>query len=88
MKPSNLSTRFEKDIHLMKRRGKNISKLQDIMLQILNGETLATKHRPHKLIGNYLGMMECHIEPDWLLIWEETPDAIYFMRTGSHSDLF
>lgn len=79
---------FEKDIKKAKKRGKNLDKFKIIAKTLLNGETIDAIHRNHKLVGNYVGRMECHIESDWLLIYKVNPDSITFERTGSHSDLF
>ena len=82
--------RFEKDLKTMKKRNKNISKLKQIIKKLVNQEILQPKYKDHKLIGNYEGRRECHIEPDWLLIYKLIPqeDTIIFERTGTHSDLF
>ena len=80
--------RFEKDFKLIKKRGKDPEKLWDIVKIILAGKPLDPRHRKHRLSGNWSFAWECHIEPDWLLIWEEGDDAIILARTGTHSDLF
>ena len=82
--------RFEKDIKTMQKRGKNMDKLKLIISKLVNQEPLSAKYRDHKLIGNYLDRRECHIEPDWLLIYKLIPqeNMIIFERTGTHSDLF
>ena len=58
------------------------------MSKIVNEEVLDVKYKRHRLLGNYKGRWECHIEPDWLLIYLENPEEVIFERTGSHSDLF
>jgi len=80
--------RFEKDVKLMKRRGKNLEKLKVIIRTLLTEESLDPIHREHKLIGDWQGRRECHIESDWLLIYKIETDRLVFERTGSHSDLF
>ena len=67
-----------------------MSKLQNIVMLLANGEQLDIRYRTHQLKGNYEGVMECHIEPDWLLTWIADNDklALLFTGTGSHSDLF
>jgi mRNA interferase YafQ len=82
--------RFEKDVKIMQKRGKNMDKLKLIIKKLVNQEPLPAKYRDHKLIGNYLDRRECHIEPDWLLIYKLIPqeNLIIFERTGTHSDLF
>jgi mRNA interferase YafQ len=79
---------FEKDINRVKKRGKNLEKIKIIISTLLQGQPLDPIHKDHKLIGNYLGRRECHIESDWLLIYKIEEDRIIFERTGSHSDLF
>jgi len=79
---------FERDIKRMKRRGKNRDKLKIIIHCLLSEETLDPIHRDHKLIGNWQGRRECHIESDWLLIYKTEIDRIIFERTGTHSGLF
>lgn len=79
---------FERDIRRMKKRGKNLDKLKIIIRSLMSEETLDPIHRDHKLIGNWVGRHECHIESDWLLIYKTEQDRITFERTGSHADLF
>lgn len=82
------TNQFKKDLKLAKKRGKSIKKLKSIMTKISNEEPLDPKYKEHKLIGNYKGRFECHIEPNWLLIYLIAKDEVVFERTGSHSDLF
>lgn len=79
---------FERDIRRMKRMGKNLEKLKIIIRSLISEEPLDPIHRDHKLIGNWQGRRECHIESDWLLIYKTEIDCIMFERTGRHSDLF
>jgi mRNA interferase YafQ len=79
---------FEKDIKRIKRQGKNLEKIRIIIRTLLQGQPLDPIHRDHKLIGNYRGRRECHIESDWLLIYKTEEWRIIFERTGRHSDLF
>ncbi len=65
-----------------------MSKLRDVMKKLVKEETLDPLHKDHKLGGDYKNHRECHIEPDWLLIYRLTPKEIHFVRTGTHSDLF
>lgn len=85
-----LSNRFKKDLKLMAKRGCDLKKLNSIVNRIAAGETLEPKYKVHNLIGNYAGFSECHIEPDWLLVYRiDGDDLILFLfRTGTHSDLF
>jgi mRNA interferase YafQ len=79
---------FEKEIARDKKRGKDLSKLRKVMNMLLKEEPLPHKNRNHKLKGEFEGYWECHIEPDWLLVYKKTNTHIIFVRTGSHSDLF
>lgn len=87
VKPTN---KFQKDLKLMQKRGFDISLLTEIIKKLASGEPLPVKNRDHSLTGNYSHCRECHITPDWLLIYEiSNSDLIlYLTRTGSHSDLF
>ncbi|MDO8954921.1 MAG: type II toxin-antitoxin system YafQ family toxin [Gammaproteobacteria bacterium] len=80
--------KFEKDLKLYKKSGKDLGKLRLVMSLLINEDKLPKRLNDHVLIGNYEGRRECHIEPDWLLIYHIKADAIIFERTGSHSDLF
>lgn len=84
------TTRFQKDLKRIQKRGYNISLLTDIIKKLANGEPLPEKNRDHILSGDYSGCRECHITPDWLLVYEiDNGELIlYLTRTGSHSDLF
>jgi mRNA interferase YafQ len=79
---------FEKDVKRSVRRGKDISKLRDIMTLLAEEESLPINNRDHALRGKYANRRECHIEPDWLLIYKKEETKIIFERTGTHSDLF
>ena len=79
---------FAKDVKKAKKRGKNLDKFKIIAPTLLRGETLDGLHRDHKLLGNYLGRRECHLESDWLLIYKTEEDRLVFERMGRHSDLF
>lgn len=84
------TTKFQKDLKKVQKRGYDISLLTEIIKKLANGEQLPEKNRDHALSGNYSGYRECHIQPDWLLIYEiDNGDLyLYLTRTGSHSDLF
>ena len=82
------SAKFKKDYKKAERQGKDLQKLKKIMVQLAKEESLEPKHKDHYLTGNYKGRRECHIEPDWLLIYKVVGNEIFFERTGSHSDLF
>lgn len=85
-----ISSKFKKDLKRDKKRNKDLLKLEFIMKKLTNGEPISVKNRDHPLVGNYSGRRECHIEPDWLLIYKIDFDEmeIIFERTGTHSDLF
>jgi mRNA interferase YafQ len=82
------TNQFEKDLALASKRGKNSEKLKIVISMLVNEEKLPKKYRDHSLVGNYSNRRECHIEPDWLLIYKLTADEIILERTGTHSDLF
>ena len=84
------STRFQKDVKLMQKRGYDMSLLTAVIKKLVAGESLPPKNRDHALTGNFSGCRECHISPDWLLIYEIDGTALilYLTRTGTHSDLF
>ncbi len=79
---------FKKDIKRLQKRGKNMDKLKAVIDKLLNNQPLENKYKDHALIGNWKGYRDCHIEPDWLLIYKITENYLYLVRTGSHSDLF
>jgi len=82
------SARFKKELRNAIKGGMNIEKFREVSDLLLAGKQLLPKHRNHKLQGNFAGHWECHVQPDWLLIYQKTDSSIYFARTGSHSDLF
>lgn len=81
---------FKKDYKLMKKRGLNLDKLKFVINQLASGNPLEEKYRDHALTRDYKGFRECHIEPDWLLIYQIIDEELVLIlsRTGSHSDLF
>lgn len=84
------TSKFQKDLKRAKRRGYDINLLRDIIKKLAAGEPLPAKNKDHGLCGDYIGCRECHITPDWLLIYEVDGDdlILYLTRTGTHSDLF
>ena len=82
--------RFEKDLKRCQKRGLNLQLILDAIAQLRTTGTLPMKYRPHKLSGDKNGQWECHIEPDWLMTWNQndTELTLLFLRTGTHSDLF
>ena len=82
------TTRFHKDLKKAIKRGKDLDKLKAVSRTLVAGEPLEVRFRDHPLVGNYEGRRECHIEPDWLLIYKLDGEDIIFERTGTHADLF
>lgn len=84
------TNQFKKDLKLARKQNKNLDKLFDVITILANGGTLDVKYRDHALIGTYKDTRECHIEPDWLLIYEIQNNVLVLMlyRLGSHSELF
>jgi len=80
--------KFKQDVKRMKKRGKQLKKLQTVMLNLINQQVLSLKYHDHQLRGQYDDCRECHIDPDWLLIYLLGTKDIVFVRTGSHADLF
>lgn len=81
-------TKFKKDLKLVTKRGKSISKFKTVIRQLIEEKPLEPKYNDHPLKGNYVDTRECHIEPDWLLVYMIKGESITFVRTGSHADLF
>ena len=84
------SSRFKKDFKVAKKRGYDMKLLEDVVKILANGQQLLGQYLDHPLKGNYKGCRECHITPDWLLIYEISDDTLilYLTRTGTHADLF
>lgn len=84
------SSKFQKDLKRIAKRGYNLSLITHVIQTLAEGEALPENYRDHALSGNYSGCRECHITPDWLLIYEIENEELflYLTRTGSHSDLF
>lgn len=84
------TSRFKKDLKAVKKRGYNLSLLEAVVEKLKNGETLPAANRDHDLHGNFEGFRECHITPDWLLVYAKKDDVLVLSlsRTGTHSDLF
>ena len=85
-----LTSMFKKDLKLVKKRGYDLSLLTSVVDTLAMGKPLDEKYKDHNLVGNYKGCRECHITPDWLLIYEVSDNELilYLTRTGTHSDLF
>ncbi len=84
------SNQFKKDLRLARKRGCKIERLRDVVNALANEQKLDEKYHDHGLAGSYNGFRECHVEPDWLLIYRINQDALelFLFRTGTHSDLF
>ena len=81
---------FKKDYKRLSKRHYNLDLFQIVVSILENNGTLPSEYQPHKLSGNYSDCWECHLSPDWLLIWMQDDDQqeLIFIRTGTHSDLF
>ena len=81
---------FKKDYKRLKKRGYDMRLLEKVIYILASGQTMPQEYHDHSLIGNYSGCRECHIAPDWLLIYQVIDQEllIYMTRTGTHSDLF
>ncbi len=84
------TNQFKKDLKLAKKQGKDIDKLFEVIEKLGNGEKLDAKYRDHDLTGNYKGCRECHVDSNWLLVYEVIDVVLVLMlyRVGSHSELF
>lgn len=82
------SSQFKKDIKLQLKRGKDIHKVKTVIDALIAGMPLPAKNRDHAMTGNWNSWRDCHLEPDWILIYKLLPDELVLGRTGSHSDLF
>ena len=83
------TNQFKRDYRLAKRRGQNVQLLKDIVIQLANDQPLPEKNRDHALTGDWKGFRECHVTPDWLLVYKKENDILVLTltRLGSHSDL-
>ncbi len=85
-----LSNRFRKDLKLAQKRGLDFELLRNVVNAIASGEALDRKYRDHDLTGDFAGFRECHVQPDWLLVYriEHEELELFLFRIGTHSDLF
>ena len=85
-----ISNRFKKQFRLCMKRGLDMELINEAMRLLAANGSLPAKYRPHKLSGKLQGVWECHIEPDWLMTWEQndTELTLLFLQTGTHTDLF
>ena len=82
------SAQFKRDVKLSMKRGKNRVKLRTLMLLLIEEQPIPPHYHDHPLKGNWKHHRDSHIEPDWLLIYKIDGDNIYFVRTGTHADIF
>ncbi|AUS04399.1 type II toxin-antitoxin system YafQ family toxin [Pseudotamlana carrageenivorans] len=84
------TNRFDKDLKRCLKRGYDLKQLKVVLLLLEKKGSLPKKYKPHKLKGNYAGCWECHIKPDWLLVWKQDDNKLTLLltNTGTHSDLF
>ena len=84
------TSKFKKDLKLAQKQHRDVSELFEVIGKLADGQILDEKYRDHDLAGNYAGCRECHIESDWLLIYEYLGDVLVLMlyRLGTHSELF
>lgn len=81
-------TQFKRDVKLAEKRGKDLGKLRELILLLVNGNPLPSRYKDHPLSGDWKHYRDCHIEPDWLLLYKIEGNDLYLVRTGTHSDLF
>lgn len=82
------STQFKRDIKRLTRQGAELAKLESVVIRLVAELPLEERHHDHALTGNWRGYRDCHIEPDWLLIYRLVDDELQLTRTGSHAELF
>lgn len=88
MKLVSQTTQFRRDVKRMQKRGKDLSKLQALIRRLADGQPLLVQHRDHALFGAWTPSRDCHIEPDWILIYTPGDNTLLLERTGTHADLF
>jgi mRNA interferase YafQ len=88
MREIKFANRFKKEFKLMRKRGKDSEKFDEVMKLLECGNILPESFKDHKLQGEFKNFRECHIDPDWLLVYSVMKNQVIFERTGTHSDLF
>ncbi len=88
MKQVSQTRQFARDVKRMSKRGKKLSKLKTVVTKLAQGKTLEPRHQDHALSNNWQNSRDCHIEPDWILIYTVDEESLRLERTGTHSDLF
>ena len=79
---------FKRDVKLAQKRGKDMAKLRELILHLVENKPLPARYRDHPLSGIWKHHRDCHIEPDWLLLYKIDGNELYLIRTGTHADLF
>jgi mRNA interferase YafQ len=82
------STHFKRDVKLAEKRGKNMAKLRELIVLLVEASPLPPRYQDHVLSGEWKHHRDCHIEPDWLLLYKVDGNDLYLVRTGTHADLF
>jgi len=82
------SSQFKRDVKRLERRGKNLGSLRIVLGLLVEGKPLPAEYKDHPLRGEFAGSRDCHVEPDWVLIYTIDGNDVRFERTGTHSDLF
>lgn len=88
MKRLSQTTQFVRDVKRMRKRGKDMGKLETIVTKLASGTALEAKHKDHPLLGAWKPSHDCHVESDWILIYTADSESLRLERTGTHSDLF
>jgi mRNA interferase YafQ len=88
MKRLSQTTQFSRDVRRMRKRGKDLDKLKGIVRLLATGTELPAKHRDHPLVGAWSPSRDCHVEPDWILIYTADAQSLRLERTGTHAELF
>jgi mRNA interferase YafQ len=88
MKQVSQTKQFSRDVKRMRKRGKDLAKLRGVVRTLAAGKPLHTRHRDHALVGHWQPSRDCHVEPDWILIYTTDAESLRLERTGTHSDLF
>ncbi len=88
MRTPHIGAQFRRDVKRAQKRGKDLGKLREIVLLLIEGDPLPSRYKDHALGGDWKHYRDCHIEPDWLLIYKVEGNDLYLVRTGTHSDLF
>jgi mRNA interferase YafQ len=88
MRKITITAQFEKSFKLAKKRGYDLSKMSAVILLLGQGDLKERQYLDHSLKGKYEGLRECHLSPDWLLVYHSTDEEVVLIKTGTHADLF